>query len=100
MPRLKLTRPGFENYTGYLLGVQFVNGVSVGISQHDIDIIAASQGGVLIDDEDNEIGGASPVLRWTHEHKPDHPGAPFVGVPPYESEETGDEETGDEETNE
>lgn len=96
MPRIKLTKPGFENFTGHLLGVQFIGGVSAALSQQERDIIAASQGGVLIDDNDEVIGGASSQLRWNHISKPADPRDPYLGVPvdPNPEPEPEEEEEG------
>lgn len=63
MPNLKLTKRGFETFTGRLLGADFVNGVSTAISESTTDTIAAAIGGTLVDNEGNETGPAGSFYR-------------------------------------
>lgn len=63
MPRIKLTKPGFANLTGPLLGAQFTNGVSNDVPLATIDAIAAAIGGDLVDGEGEVIGPAGRAYR-------------------------------------
>lgn len=75
MSNLKLTKPGFETYTGRLLGADFVNGVSNAISVSTIDTIAAAIGGVLVDDDGAELGPAGSFYRRPAKEAPAEPEA-------------------------
>ena len=64
MPRLKLTKPGFTNFTGKLHQIAFVNGLSVVAKLADLDQIAAGQGGDLYQDNGTtKIGAAGGAAR-------------------------------------
>lgn len=80
MPNLKLTKPGFANFTGQLLGADFVNGVSQGISQTTTDTIAAAVGGVLVDDLGAELGPAGSFYRRPETEAEPAPEPPVEGA--------------------
>lgn len=63
MTRIKLTKPGFETFTGNLLGVAFTNGISADADLGLIDRIAASQGGNIVDASGNFISVAGSAAR-------------------------------------
>lgn len=63
MPRLRLTKPGYENFTGPLLGVKFTAGVSGDIPLATIDTIAASIAGNIVGADGTTVISAAGKLQ-------------------------------------
>jgi len=104
MTRLKLTKAGFTNFTGRLLGADFVDGIADDISQSTCDTIAAAIGGDLIDGAGDVIGPAGSHYRRTIlpkgylvDEEGQDPEDQEPGDEEPDDEEPGDEEPGDEE---